>query len=672
MTEQSIQTTLPANSERPRRARPPRLGIGGKMVLLNGVLLALMAVSIVFVIGRLTTISSAVGEQQTALRRAELANAAARAFGRVRYWLTDLALSSLNESETSAIAAKQELQDRLQSLEATDSETVAAVRKDLTAFDAKMMEAVDTYADDNNRVRANSLVADGRTIALQIDRRFSELVEDANADSTQAAESIIATSQLARRVSWIAIAVALGVGSLLAWAITRSILRPIRAVARFCETVAGGNLDERLDETQWAGDLGRMAAALNTAVAASARSLEDVRLAAEREKEVQAERAEQERKQAEEARRREEHERQRKEQEVRTEQERIDRERAAKEAAEREQRQRELAAERELRGKVNDLLRVVNAAAAGDLTVPIAVSGDDAIGELAAGLRRMLGDLRNIIVQVVESAAQFTEGARVVAEGSQTLASNAQSQSGVVEEMSAAVEQLNRSIERVRGNAAEANDVAKSTSSLAEQGGAAVVQSVEAMDLIKTSSEKISEIISVISEIASQTNLLALNAAIEAARAGEHGLGFAVVADEVRKLAERSNKAAGEVSALIRESTQRVEQGATLSSETGRALRQIIDGVRATAEKIAAIAAATTEQATVSRDVASAIANVSQGTEQVAAGGEQMASSSEELGAQAASLRELVDRFKVQSGGESTRRAAGYGGQPAFAGSLAQ
>ncbi|MEX2185654.1 MAG: methyl-accepting chemotaxis protein [Pirellulales bacterium] len=317
-------------------------------------------------------------------------------------------------------------------------------------------------------------------------------------------------------------------------------------------------------------------------------------------------------------------------------------EREAREAAERDKHQQE-----ELRGKVDELLKVVNAAAAGDLTAEVTVSGDDAVGELANGLRKMIADLRGVIGQVVESAAQFTEGARVIAESSQSLAGGAQTQSASVEEMSASIEQLARSIDAVRENASEADKTATTTSSLADEGGSAVQKSVEAMDLIKSSSEQISEIIQVISEIASQTNLLALNAAIEAARAGEHGLGFAVVADEVRKLAERSSEAAKEISKLIRESTKRVEDGASLSAQTGAALEKIIQGVEATATKIAEIATATAEQAQNAKEVASAIANVAQVTEQNAAGSEEMASSSEELGAQASGLKDLVNRFRV-------------------------
>jgi methyl-accepting chemotaxis protein len=148
---------------------------------------------------------------------------------------------------------------------------------------------------------------------------------------------------------------------------------------------------------------------------------------------------------------------------------------------------------------------------------------------------------------------------------------------------------------------------------------------------------------------ASQTNLLALNAAIEAARAGEHGMGFAVVADEVRKLAERSNQAAGEISKLIQESTQRVQEGVDLSVETGDALRQIVEGVESTAGKIAEIAQSTAEQAANAQEVSRAIQSVAHVTEQNAAGSEEMASSSEELGAQAGTLRDIVVRFRTTS-----------------------
>lgn len=318
------------------------------------------------------------------------------------------------------------------------------------------------------------------------------------------------------------------------------------------------------------------------------------------------------------------------------------------EARERESQERERASQEALRNKVDQLLSVVRAASEGDLTEEVTVTGDDAVGELANGLGQMLGDLREIIGQVVEGAAQFTEGSRVIAESSQTLAEGSQTQSASVEEMSASIEQLTRSIDAVKDNASDANKVAKDTSELAEEGGTAVQKSVEAMDLIKKSSEQISEIIQVISEIASQTNLLALNAAIEAARAGEHGLGFAVVADEVRKLAERSSEAAKEISALIKESTSRVEDGATLSEQTGAALEKIIKGVEATAGKISEIAEATTEQSANACEVANAIQSVSAVTEQSAAGSEEMASSSEELGAQATTLSDLVSRFKLE------------------------
>ncbi|RHW36207.1 globin-coupled sensor protein [Lysinibacillus yapensis] len=94
-----------------------------------------------------------------------------------------------------------------------------------------------------------------------------------------------------------------------------------------------------------------------------------------------------------------------------------------------------------------------------------------------------------------------------------------------------------------------------------------ILESVEMLDQsmknLRISSQKISEIVSLVTGIADQTNLLSLNASIEAARAGEHGKGFAVVAEEVRKLAEETKSAVQNVSHLILETENNIEHMTT-------------------------------------------------------------------------------------------------------------
>jgi methyl-accepting chemotaxis protein len=123
------------------------------------------------------------------------------------------------------------------------------------------------------------------------------------------------------------------------------------------------------------------------------------------------------------------------------------------------------------------------------------------------------------------------------------------------------------------------------------------------MQAIAESSEKIADIISVITDIAEQTNLLALNAAIEAARAGVHGKGFAVVADEVGKLAQRSSEAAKEIGQLIKESTTRVQEGTRLTERSEQALEKIAMGGENNREAIGNISEMTHTLSQQSREV---------------------------------------------------------------------
>jgi len=568
------------------------------------------------------------------------------------------------------------LRQKIAQLEATADEEG---KQDLAAFlqgyeqwlatDKRVQEL---STENSNEVARQMSCTQGRAAfdeAAQVMRSIADSADRAMiADGKATDEAYASATWLMYGVGSIGILIS----GVLAFVIIRSIVKNINKAVDVIQRFADGDYNQRLD-VKTRDEVGVMAVSLNQAIEATAKAMQDVKDAAEREQKAQAEKAEEERRRAE-AQRKEVEENEQKVRHILEVAELVAKrdysrevevtgddalgqlgdglrdffankkqlEEEADEAARIEKEQAET-----LRRKVDHLLSVVGAAAEGDLTKTITVEGDEPVDELAAGIKRMLQDLAGIIGQVTESAAQFNEGARVIAESSQSLAAGAQTQSSSVEEISASIEELSASIDRVKNNAHEADDMAKKTNTLAEQGGQAVQKSTEAMELIRTSSDQIAEIIQVISEIASQTNLLALNAAIEAARAGEHGMGFAVVADEVRKLAERSNQAAGEITSLIKESSNRVQEGAQLSDETGKALKEIVEGVQATVAKITEIAAATVEQATNAQQVSEAIQGVAQVTEQAAAGSEEMASSSEELGAQAGTLKELVARFKV-------------------------
>jgi methyl-accepting chemotaxis protein len=317
----------------------------------------------------------------------------------------------------------------------------------------------------------------------------------------------------------------------------------------------------------------------------------------------------------------------------------------------------ELAAQAALQEAVQQTQGVVYAAQQNDLTQRIPMEGKTGdLETLCAGVNGLLDTMTGVVSTMLQASSTVSSAAAEIASGTNDLAQRTEQQASSLEETAASMEEMAATVKQNADNAQQANQLAVNARSTATEGGSVVGKAVEAMERIERSSDKISEIISVIDEIAFQTNLLALNAAVEAARAGDAGKGFTVVASEVRSLAQRTSVAAKDIKGLIGESGRQVKEGVKLVGNAGGSLGEIVTSINRVADIVAEIAAASKEQASGVEEINKAVTQMDQMTQQNGALVEESAAASRTLQDEAQGMYEKMSAFQIDEAGSGAEK----------------
>ncbi len=319
-------------------------------------------------------------------------------------------------------------------------------------------------------------------------------------------------------------------------------------------------------------------------------------------------------------------------------------------AVEAQERKARLSKDQRIMELFDELCDCLSQAAKGDIDVRIDTAPFDGLAPqyltVCANFNGLVDSLSGMLETINVAAETVRVNSLEISQVATDQSQRAEAQAATLEESAAGLKQLTRSVKSTAEHAARANQEIQANRQQAEESGTVVARTVEAMKKIEASSNQITEIITVIDDIAFQTNLLALNAGVEAARAGEAGRGFAVVASEVRALAQRASDSANEIKELIVNSGQHVQEGGTLVDQTGQALNNIIEGVARVSDIVSSIATASRDQSENLEEINGAVNELDKVTQQNAAVIEETSAASNALSQEAERLTDALAHIR--------------------------
>jgi signal transduction histidine kinase/HAMP domain-containing protein len=224
-----------------------RLTIRTRLMLLTCAGLFVLIATNAYLTKKLAENSAGMVTAAELLKSIEEANSTQIAFGELRYWMTDLAVSQLTMAERNAAAARARVEQHLDQLQPWNPQRIATVRSELAQYEDLAGKAVEEYTEDR-RVIGNSLLAQARQHSLVADQLIASIVQELTGAAIAARQRVVAEAERATGLSQFIVAAAVVIGSLLTFLVLRSIVVPLRRLTEAMAGLNAGDVDVPIPE----------------------------------------------------------------------------------------------------------------------------------------------------------------------------------------------------------------------------------------------------------------------------------------------------------------------------------------------------------------------------------------------------------------------------------------